>query len=343
MKRLICLFLLLALCLLSIFLPACTPQDAPESGLAAAMQTMATVEASFADGRMRELGSALIYALQKDDAILLTNYHVVVEEPLGMAEEITVCFAADPAKRYSATLLGVDAAHDLAVLKAGRPQSAQAVTARNTLPTLGESVVALAAPGGKGLCAASGIVSLPEELLTVYDLPYLPSMPLTSLRCDITLGDGASGGGLFDREGRLVGLLHAGGQDALRGFSYAIPISYLHPAINTILALPPGEVLPFFSPGLTLTDTAEGVRASAIEPGSAAYVALREGDIILSVSINGGAAHATTSACALRELLLSCEPQDCVTFTVSRASKTQTSELTIIDAFYTHLSIQEAS
>ncbi len=343
MKRLICLFLLLALCLLSIFLPACTPQDAPGSGLAAAMQTMATVEASFADGRMRELGSALIYALQKDDAILLTNYHVAVEEPLGMAEEITVCFAADPAKHYSATLLGVDAAHDLAVLKAGRPQSAQAVTARNTLPTLGESVVALAAPGGKGLCAASGIVSLPEELLTVYDLPYLASMPLTSLRCDITLGDGASGGGLFDSEGQLVGLLHAGGREALCGFSFAIPAAYLRAPIEAILAAPSGTALPTLSLGATLTDTASGVRAHAIEPGSAAYVALKEGDIILAASINGGAAQAATSACALRELLLSCTPGDRVTFTVSRAGKKLTSDLTMIDAFYNHLSIQEAS
>lgn len=343
MKRIICLLLLLTTCLSCVLLSACTPQGGQPPGLAAAMQAMATIEASFSGGRVRELGSAVIYALQEDGAVLLTNYHVVAKEPLGLAEEIAVSFPSDPAEDYSATLLGVDAAHDLAVLKTARPPNATAATLRDSLPTMGDPVVALAAPGGHGLCAASGIVSLPQELLTVYDLPYLPSMPLTTLRCDITLGDGASGGGLFDREGRLVGLLHAGGQEALRGFSFAIPIPYLRAPIEAILASPNGEALSWLSFGATFTDTANGVHAHAIVPGSAAHVALREGDMIRSVSLNGGAAQAVTGACALRELLLSCRPLDRVTFTVSRAGKTQTSELTIIDAFYTHLSIQEAS
>ncbi len=343
MKRLLCLLLLPALCLSLLLIPGCAPPREAGASPADTMRAMATVEASFSGGRVRELGSAVIYALRDECAILLTNYHVVAEEPLGLAETISVCFAADPAMPYSATLLGVDAAHDLAVLETPVPPNAVQATLCDSLPAMGDPVIALAAPGGHGLCAAAGIVSLPQELLTVYDLPYRAATPLTSLRCDITLGDGASGGGLFDSEGQLVGLLHAGGREALCGFSFAIPAAYLRAPIEAILAAPSGTALPALSLGATLTDTASGVRAHAIEPGSAAYVALKEGDIILAASINGGTAQAATSACALRELLLSCTPGDRVTFTVSRAGKKLTSDLTMIDAFYNHLSIQEAS
>ncbi|MBK6743466.1 MAG: TonB family protein [Hydrogenophilales bacterium] len=147
-----------------------------------------------------------------------TNCHVVEGARLIAIENST---------RISiAYLVAGDEAKDICVLQAFPPIGKPAVIGNTTKLRIGERVFAVGAPEGLELTFSEGLVS------GIRDMLIQTSAPISS---------GSSGGGLFDTNGRLLGLttlMHKRGQN----LNFAIPVdwvAYAKPVLIDAELLPP--------------------------------------------------------------------------------------------------------
>lgn len=130
------------------------------------------------------------------DGLILTVAHVI--NRTSLAEISLNGFDAPPtlirgfkAKKIYATVIGVDETHDIALLKVIYPgQYFRPVTLRNNVQK-GLSVFTVGFPGDMRKHVTAGVISSFEDGYTL---------------TDVVIGHGSSGGGLFDADGKLVGL-----------------------------------------------------------------------------------------------------------------------------------------
>ena len=145
------------------------------------------------------------------DGYILTNAHVV-----HGAEQISVRFPGGDAER--GTLVGIDSASDLALLKVDRQNLAAVRWADSEELALGDFVWAIGSPYGLQGSVSFGVISGKDRRL-----PTLPDVAL--LQTDAAINPGSSGGPLVDREGRVVGISTAIlGRDH-QGVGFAVPAS----------------------------------------------------------------------------------------------------------------------
>lgn len=243
------------------------------------LPSVARVDARTALGA--SAGSAVVY---RADGVLVTNAHVV-----GGADRVTVTLP--DAERMDAEVVGTDPSNDLAVLRVDADDlPVPAWSGVDTLPEVGEPVVAIGSPFGLDGTVTSGIVSALGRSLST------PQVALVDLvQTDAAMNPGNSGGALVDGQGRVIGVNTAiasrgGGNE---GVGFAIPATTVTPVVEQLLEH--GEVqlayLGVF--GQTVDpDTAQlyglGVEAGAVivevEPGSPAdRVGLEPGDIVVAV------------------------------------------------------------
>jgi serine protease Do len=158
---------------------------------------------------MRGEGSGFIVSA---DGYILTNAHVVAD-----ADEVTV--KTTDRREYTAKVVGVDEATDVAVLK---------IDAKN-LPTVkigdpsklrpGEWVIAIGSPFGFENSVTAGIVSA-----TSRSMPGSNYAPF--IQTDVAVNPGNSGGPLFNLQGEVVGINSQiySRNGGYMGLSFAIPI-----------------------------------------------------------------------------------------------------------------------
>src|SRR4051812_439799 len=156
---------------------------------------------------------------------VLTNNHVI--------RGATAIRVVVPSTRrsYTATVLGYDIADDIALLKLNGAPNLSTVTLGNSAKVRrGQVVTAIGNAGGTGtLVSASGTVTGIGRSITVQD-DQGGTMQLRSLiQTNAELRPGDSGGPLFDRTGRVIGVDAAASVDFAfdSGSSqgYAIPIN----------------------------------------------------------------------------------------------------------------------
>jgi S1-C subfamily serine protease len=183
-----------------------------------------------AAGKVVRSASGIAFARDKDRTFLLTNAHVV--DPDGrwtdpVAVRVLVSGDAEPlVARVLARGRVPDV--DLAVLEIrGTPVPVTPLATDDGLD-LGDDLVVIGAPFGKGLSVAAGIISQVEyEFAENAAAPRVPK----SLKTDAAIGYGSSGGGVFDVPGgRLVGLVEgyrtarvAFGKDDAYAFDVPMP------------------------------------------------------------------------------------------------------------------------
>lgn len=96
---------------------------------------------------------------------------------------------------------------------------------------VGETVYTIGNPDGDGFSVTEGIISVDNEYITLdidgTDRQY------RSIRTDVALYSGNSGGGLFNNKGQLVGLSNAGASDE-QNINYAVPLSIVRGAVANI-------------------------------------------------------------------------------------------------------------
>jgi len=160
----------------------------------------------------QSLGSGVIVT---SDGYVITNNHVV-----DGADDVKIKFG-QPEREYKATVVGRDPEGDVAVLKIDATGLPAARLGDSDQLQVGDTVLAMGDPFGIGLTVTHGIVSaLGRNSLGIEAYEDF-------IQTDAPINPGNSGGGLFDSEGRLVGintaiLSHSGGSN---GVGFAIPIN----------------------------------------------------------------------------------------------------------------------
>jgi serine protease Do len=220
------------------------------------------------------------------DGYAVTNFHVVEK-----ADVVEV--SLDDGRALPAKVIGADKRSDIALIKvdgSGLPF----VTFADTIPRIGDWVIAVGNPFGLGGTVTAGIVSAHGR-----DIGAGPYDDF--IQIDAAVNRGNSGGPTFDTDGNVVGVNTAivsptGGSV---GIAFAIPSATVKAIVSQLkdtgkvsrgwIGVQIQEVTADIAEGLGLNGT-RGALVADPQPGSpAAKGGIESGDVI--VSINGTDAH----------------------------------------------------
>ena len=269
-------------------------------------------------------GSGVIIS---SDGYILTCDHVVAG-----ASNITVTIGDDD---YTATVVGEDSTSDVAVLKIDANGLTPAVVGDSDTLTVGDNVLAVGNPLGElGGTVTSGIVSALNRSVSIQSSGSVNTMSL--IQMDASVSPGNSGGGLFNMNGELVGVVNAKSSDSdAEGLGFAIPINDAMKVAQDLLENGYVTGRPYMGiTYLAVTDaqTAQqlGVNAygiyvaDVVKGGPADKAGLKVGDRI--VSIDGTEVAQKTD---LGTIIQQHSAGDTLSITVARGGQMQTVSLTL--------------
>lgn len=199
--------------------------------------------------------------------------------------------------------------------KAAEAGTATAVETEKNGVTAGEKVFAIGNPSGNGISVSQGVVSVESEYISMTAADDKTSTSFHVLRTDTAINPGNSGGGLFNAQGRLVGIVNAkttasSSGTAVENMGYALPISDVEALANNIIDTNGAPKKPYF--GITVASEEahsewnethdklilkETVRVASVAGKSNKDAGIGAGvfetdDVILSVAIERGGADA---------------------------------------------------
>lgn len=159
---------------------------------------------------MLSQGSGFLY---NDQGHIVTNAHVVAQ-----ADVYQVRLGASSV--ISATVIGRDATHDIAVLALDTPAPIGPLTMSTRTPATGMWIMTIGSPYGLHDSMTLGTISATNRELST-DSTSLTGM----IQVDAVLNPGSSGGVLIDRTGAVIGLTTAiqSSTGSFEGIGYAIP------------------------------------------------------------------------------------------------------------------------
>ena len=159
-------------------------------------------------------GSGVIIS---SDGYILTCDHVV-----SGASNITVTIGD---KDYTATVVGEDSTSDIAVIKIDADGLTPAIVGDSDKLAVGDNVLAVGNPLGElGGTVTSGIVSALNRSVSIQSSSAVNTMSL--IQMDASVSPGNSGGGLFNMNGELIGIVNAKSSSSdAEGLGFAIPIN----------------------------------------------------------------------------------------------------------------------
>lgn len=139
--------------------------------------------------------------------------------------------------------------------KAAAAGTATAVETEKNGVTAGEKVFAIGNPSGNGISVSQGVVSVESEYISMTAADDKTSTSFHVLRTDTAINPGNSGGGLFNAQGRLVGIVNAkttasSSGTAVENMGYALPISDVEALANNIIDTNGAPQKPYF--GITV-------------------------------------------------------------------------------------------
>ena len=301
-----------------------TPEEYLRYGLADAVEKVEksivsiVATASYSSGfygeyTEEEAGSGVIVS---DTGYIATNCHVV-----SNAKKITVILYDGSSKE--AKLVGKDAKTDLAVLKIESEEKLVPVAFGNSSTLrVGDFVFAVGNALGKYPGTVSmGIISSLSRTVIV------DKEQMEMIQTDAALNEGNSGGGLFDSQGYLAGIVAAKDSDSSsEGLGFAIPADVAKAVLDDIIVY--GYVKGRPSLGIStadITSKAEaryygvdwiGVYISSVEVGESGDIAgLEPMDYIYSVN-----EEVVTTTNRLNEILSSCNVGDKIIMEIWRGS-----------------------
>lgn len=181
-------------------------------------------------------GSGVIYKKDNNNIYIVTCQHVVD----GYENDVYVLFSSY-LKPVKAIVVGYTVDYDVAVLKVTNSDNYAAclpITAYNSQNvSIGETVFAVGNSLSGGLSATSGIVSRINKEISV------DGTTSREIQTSAAINPGNSGGGLFNAEGKFIGLVNAKLSSAksgnttitVEGTSYAIPGTLALSIANSII------------------------------------------------------------------------------------------------------------
>ena len=266
------------------------------------------------------------------DGYIVTNNHVVEG-----GQNIRVCL--QDGSEYEATLIGTDSYSDLAVIKIDATGLPAATLGTSSNMTVGDPVFAIGNPlGVLSSSVSQGIISGLDRTINV------DGHNMTLMQTDAAVNPGNSGGGLFNANGELIGIVNAKsyGLD-VEGIGFAIPMDTAKSIIMDLIDLGYVTGRPYL--GISMQDVAlrfgsgyssnpffsfggnyvTGVQVVAVEEGSPAQNAgLHVNDVIVGLDDQE-----ITGTSQLSALLYEYKVGDTVTISVLRGNETQQLSVTL--------------
>ncbi len=279
-------------------------------------------------------GSGIVYNNSGD---IVTNDHVVSGEK---RLQVTV----NSGKTYPATLVGTDAADDLAVIHVDAPGLIPAHFAAAGTYRVAETVLAIGSPLGLKQTVTSGLISGLDRTQQEPNGAYIPNAIQTSA----PINPGNSGGALVTLDGVVVGIptmvqTSTTNNESVQDVGFAIPSTRVTFVARQIVAhgkvthtdrpylgvavgdSSSQQISPFFGQGSTQT-VAGAVVNQAASSGPAARAGIRQGDVI--TKFNG---LQITSADDLLTALSSTKPGQSVQVVVNRNGTAKTFTVTLAE------------
>jgi len=249
------------------------------------------------------------------DGYILTNAHVV-----NGASTVTVSTSSS-GKALPATVIGADAAHDVALIHLDRGGGSlpAADLGRSADVTVGDDVVAIGnALGLRGdPTVTRGIVSALGR--TVENLTGM-------IQTDAAINPGNSGGPLVNSAGQVIGINTAVAADGAQNIGFAIPIDAAKALADRLKSGQGAAPTAFL--GVSTTDTQDGSAGAQVVQlvagGPAQKAGLAVGDLI--VSFDG---KPVETADSLSGLVQARQPGDTVQVVVDRNGSSRTFSLSL--------------
>lgn len=281
------------------------------------ISTESVVTGSFAQQYVQQgAGSGVIIS---QDGYILTNNHVI-----NGANSVKVRLRNST--EYDATIIGSDSDNDIALLKVNATGLSPATFGDSNSLAVGDYVVAIGNPLGElGGTVTDGIISALARKVTIEDTQ------MTLLQTNAQVNPGNSGGGLFNANGELVGIVNAK-QSAteVEGIAFAIPINNVLDILSDLKEY--GYVTGKVDLGIDFTDITSdetafyygvnqtGCYVLSVDSGSNAEKAgVTRGDLVTKVNDTD-----VSSSSDITAALEKAEVGDTVTFTVSRRGTSKT-------------------
>lgn len=269
-------------------------------------------------------GSGVIIS---EDGYIITNNHVI-----DGANSVTVTLR-DGNTSYTAAVIGSDSENDIALLKVDAKGLTPATFGDSSKLAVGDYVVAIGNPLGElGGTVTDGIISALARDVTI------EGENMTLLQTNAQISPGNSGGGLFNANGELIGIVNAkDSATEVEGIAFAIPINNVLDIIDDLKSY--GYVTGKIDLGMQLTDITSkdtafyygvnqtGCYVLSVTRGSNAETAgFTTGDLITKVN---GTSVSTSSD--VEKALENSKVGDNVKFTVYRNGTTKDLTLTLAE------------
>ncbi len=203
--------------------PAIAAEIAPE---------LVNIDTTFAYETAQGAGTGMVVT---SSGRVITNNHVI--------DGATTITATDlgNGKTYDASVVGYDAADDVAVLQLNGATGLPTVTFAGSSARLGDTVVAIGNAGGRGTpTAAAGVVTGLNQTITAQsELSGTTEHLIGLIETNAAIEAGQSGGPLVNGNARVVGMVTAGSsnftfsQSSSRG--YAVPATTFRPVVSDIV------------------------------------------------------------------------------------------------------------
>ena len=289
-------------------------------------------------------GSGVIYRIEGDEALIITNHHVVHDSGSntsdGVSNDILVCLYGREETQYamSAEYVGGSQYYDIAVLRVKDSALSGATVAAVTVAegdvAVGQTAIAIGNPQGYGISASLGIVSVDSEYIYLED-----TFTTRVIRVDTAVNAGNSGGGLYNGHGELIGIVNAKIVDeSVENIGYAIPTSVAIAVADNIIDNCLGKSarsVKRAALGINLDaassytrlnedgmlEIVESVVVTTAEYGTLAYGSLERGDILVSIAIGSDVCEITRTH-HLIDFMLKARVGDTVEVTVKRGGET---------------------
>ncbi len=177
-------------------------------------------------GLVPQEGQGSGFVIDKEGHIL-TNYHVIAD-----ARQVEVTL--HNRKKYKATIVGTDKAHDLAIVQIKAPDLQPMTLGDSTNLQVGQKVYAIGNPFGLAGTLTRGIVS------SIRQVQEPDGMVIEeAIQTDAAINPGNSGGPLLNWHGEVIGIntmiASSVGQSA--GIGFAIPINTAKAVLNDLVTL----------------------------------------------------------------------------------------------------------
>ena len=273
-------------------------------------------------------GSGVIIS---EDGYILTNNHVA-----GDASKITVTLRSG--ESYDAKLFGADADLDIALIKIDASGLCAAPVGDSSTVSAGDKSVIIGNPlGTLGGSVTEGIISAVDRELEI------DGRTMHLIQTDAAVNPGNSGGGMFNSQGELVGIVVAKSAGDSTGstidnIGFVIPINnaldilgdlkqygYVRGKAYTGMAYSEGSSGGMYAQYFGYGGTSDGVYIASIKSGSnAAKAGFSVGDRVISVDGN-----AVNTISDLKKIITDHSVGDTVSFELERSGRTGTIELTL--------------